>query len=433
VALSGWALAACGGEGDAALPGQGGGGSSSVGGGAGGGAGAAGQEAGGAGGAGGEAFCGTDGVSKGPWVVGATDTTARVRWESCISGRNQVAFTPAAGGAELTAMAVETATEITSEYKSILTGVPRDLAGTWLMHEATLEGLSAGTCYAYSVAGSGADKGRFCTARASGEGLTFIAVGDTNPGLGDSSAKVLDALLPSNPDFTLHQGDMQYYASGLETYASWFPVMAPMLQQGAILPAVGNHESEKPDEFVSYFTRFFGGAGEDAGTGKSYFRFTSAGLHFFSLDTEQSIKAGSEQATWLLAALADARKQPGFVGSVVYMHRPLATCGDAGHLDQERAELEPAFQAEGVKLVLAGHMHGYERFELGGLTYVVTGGGGGAIGKIDDNIDRPECASRVAKAQAFHGVVFRAEGGKLQGKAVDLTGKELDAFSIDLQ
>lgn len=428
-------VASCGGGSSAAPPGPvasgGAAGSGNAGGGGTATGGAAGNTTGGSAGQAGApstSFCGTDGVSKGPWIVAADETSARVRWESCVAGSNQVDFAPEGGGDPKTAIATTSTYEVKSEYKSFIQTIPRDLPGVWTMHEAKLEGLSAGSCYKYSVAGSASDSGRFCTARPSGQPLTFLAIGDTNPGLNDSTTRILKAVLPDNPDFTIHQGDMQYYDSGFETYASWFPLMAPLLRQGALLPALGNHESEKPDELEAYYERFFGRSGEDIG--KSYYRFTSAGLHFFSLDTEQSIKPGSEQGDWLTAGLVAAKAKPGFIGSVVFMHRPFATCGESGQLTEERLAFAQTFQDNGVRLIVAGHAHGYERFVFGDLTYVVTGGGGGLMGDPDENKDRPECASRVASAAAYHGVTFKLEGKKIAAKVIDLKGVTIDTFAI---
>lgn len=433
-ALVGSSLASCDGGSDAApAPGPTAGGAGGGGAGGGGNAGtsaggAAGSPTGGASGAPSTSFCGTDGVSKGPWVVGADETTARIRWESCVRGNDDVVFTPEGGGEARTALATTSTYEVKSEYKSFLQTVPRDLPGVWTMHEAKLEGLSAGTCYRYEVAGSKTDGGRFCTARPSGQPLTFLAIGDTNPGLNDSTTRILKAVLPQNPDFTIHQGDMQYYDSGFETYASWFPLMQPLLSQGAILPALGNHELEKPDELEAYYERFFGRSGEDIG--KSYYRFASAGLHFFSLDTEQSIAPESEQGAWLTAGLVAAKSQPGFIGSIVFMHRPFATCGESGQLTEDRLAYAPTFQENGVRLIVAGHAHGYERFVFGDLTYVVTGGGGGLMGDPDENKDRAECASRVASAAKYHAIGFKLEGKIIQADVVDLKGESLDTFEI---
>src|SRR5262245_34542061 len=172
------------------------------------------------------------------------------------------------------------------------------------MHEANLSGLEAGTCYRYELAADGSLGGRVCAAKSAGEDLRFMAIADTNPGLNGITGKLLEQVLPQNPDFTIHAGDIQYYDSGLETWASWFPKMRPMLAKGAIFPAVGNHELEQPEELESYYKRFFGGAGFDGND--AYYRFESAGVWFFSLDTEQDVSLASDQGVWLAKQLADA-------------------------------------------------------------------------------------------------------------------------------
>src|SRR5262249_32845991 len=147
--------------------------------------------------------------------------------------------------------------------------------------------------------------------------------------------------LPKNPDFTFHGGDIQYYDSGLETWASWFPVMQPMFAQGGFFAAVGNHELEQPTEYADYYQRYFGGAGFD-GPG-DYYRFQSAGIWFFSLDTEDALDPGSAQGAWLIKELADAATQPGFRFSIIMVHKPFVTCGDTGDNPMLRALLEPFF------------------------------------------------------------------------------------------
>jgi hypothetical protein len=399
------------------------------GGGAGGAAGAAGG--GGTGGAVGPLpFCGKHGVSKGPWALAVDGAQATVRYESCEATSDEVVFAPEDGGAEVTVQATESTHEITMEHKGLLPETPHDLPGIWTLHEAHLTGLAPATCYRYRVAGSTDHTGRFCTARPSGADFRFAAIADTNPGLNDNTRHILEHLVPEKPDFTLHSGDVQYYSGGLETYASWFEIMEPLLGAGAFFPAVGNHESEMADEYEGYFLRFWGNAGFDGHDG--YYRLQSGGVWFLSLNTELPIVPDSDQGKWLLGQLADAQQQPGFRFSVVYMHRPMITCGDTNELDEERKQLAPEFVKRGVKLVLAGHMHGYERFDVEGLTYVVSGGGGGLIGNVDANSSRPLCSSREASGAFFHAMVFDVAAGKLSGQALGMDGAVHDSFAIDV-
>lgn len=387
--------------------------------------------AGGSGGSGGEGggfTCAAPFVTKGPWVLGVDDGHALVRWEACDDAANpDVHFMEEAGGAEQIVTSISVPITLETTYTAPLNkNAPPDAAGTYYTHEAQLEGLEQGTCYAYFLAADPDRKGRFCTSRAPGEDFTFLAIGDTSTSLGHTEG-ILSATLAEEPELTIHGGDIQYYDSGLETWASWFPVMQPMFSRGAFFPAIGNHESEKSDELSEYALRFFGGAGFDGG--ETFYRFQTGGVHFFSLNTEEDIGQGSAQATWLEANLVDAAAQPGFRFSVVYFHRPILTCGDKGDDLSAQAFLEPIFLANGVTLVLQAHMHGYERFELAnGLTYMTTGGGGGILGDIDENEGRPYCVDRVAKARAFHAVVFDVGAATLTGTAIDERGAVIDTY-----
>lgn len=385
---------------------------------------------GGAGGSGGEGIvCPASGVSKGPWSLAIDGSSAKIRWEACRTGTApELTFTPEKGGADTKATSTETPFEVTQTFTAPLApDAPPDAAGTYYMHEARLDELAPATCYTYALAADATAKGRFCTARNAGDDFTFLAIGDTNPGLGPYAHDVLQHTLVKNPDFVIHGGDIQYYASGLETWASWFPVMQPMLSQGGIFPAIGNHESEKPGEYEEYEQRFFSGAGFDGAGG--YYRFQSGGVWFFCLDTEDSLAEGSDQALWFAKELEDASKQPGYRFSVVYFHRPWVSCGDVGEDTATRLRFEPLFTQFKVPLIFQAHMHGYERFEIGDFTYITTGGGGGRIVDPHQNPNRPECADLKLWGAFRHAVVVDVKAGMITGTVIDDQGKVQDTFS----
>src|SRR4051794_16137620 len=131
--------------------------------------------------------------------------------------------------------------------------------------------------------------------------------------------------------------------------------MAPLLRSGAFYAAVGNHESESPTEFDDYYDRLFARSTPEQTT--PWFHFSSGGVHFFALDTENSsLAAGSEQVNWLQAGLTAAKASAGYRFSVVYFHRPLYTVGDSTPQVDARSVLEPLFLDGGVALVMQGHM-----------------------------------------------------------------------------
>lgn len=378
--------------------------------------------------------CAASGVSKGPWTLALADTSMVVRWESCRPNTPAgLSYSPESGGTSKHADASERAATTTVTYTAALNPkAPPDYAGTWWMHEARLVGLTPSTCYAYALDGDPAAKGRFCTARPPGEPFRFMAIGDTHPELGDNTTNVFKYVIPRNPDFSLHVGDIQYYSGGLGTWASWFPLMAPELRAGAMLVAIGNHEFEKPDEYTDYTLRFFAGSGF-GGTDEHY-RFTTGGVWFFTVSTEEATDPQSAQGEWLTASLADASQRPGYRFSVLWLHRPFLTCGDTSDAEQKLVAWQPAFDQYGVRLILQGHMHGYERFAYGGRTVITTAGGGGAMGDVNMNSSRPYCGTdggtgaRMSSGPWYHAMIFDVSAGKLHGEAIDQTGKVIDAF-----
>jgi hypothetical protein len=373
-------------------------------------------------------------VNKGPWVVAADAKGAKIRWESCVTTPGSVTITPEAGGAPI--KATSTVQKVTTTDSP---GAPfsdaQDVPGTWYENEVAATGLAEATCYAYVIDRDPSAKGRFCTARKAGDAFTFAAVGDTDPGLDDNfrrvEAKVYDGTYPI--DFTLHMGDIQYYSSGFEPYQAWFPMMAPLLRRGAMIPAMGNHEHEEPNEMVEMVLRFWGGAGFDGDD--HHFDFQSGGVWFFSLDTEQDFSSTSEQIKWLLARLDAVSKLPGYRFSVVYQHRPMWTCGDSDDHPDQQAYLAPYFKQYKVPLVMWGHMHGYERFVSDGTTYVTTAGGGGVIGDVSKSASTKAYCNGAGNLRQsfgpwFHAMVFDVSASGVHGRAIDRDGAVKDDFTI---
>jgi hypothetical protein len=373
--------------------------------------------------------CDGTGITKGPWTLAIDGASAKVRWEACRAGvTGKVTVTPEAGGEAKEFTSAESTFEVTETFIAPFNDKAQpDFAGTYYMHEASLTDLAQGTCYRYELAADAIRKGRFCTARAPGDLVRFMVIGDTNPALGGHTERIIASLLPKNFDFTLHGGDLQYYSSTLETWAYWFQWLQPMLAQGGFFPAIGNHESEMPGEFEQYYLRFFGTAGFD-GTDR-YFRFESGGVHFFALDTEQALDLGSLQGTWLSAGLDEASKAPGYRFSVLYFHKPLVTCGDKGDSPSVKAQLEPLFAQYKVPLVIQAHMHGYERFTINNTVYLTSGGGGGVLGEIDENNERAYCAMRASSGAFKHAVLIEIGATEIKGTVIDADGMERDAFT----
>jgi len=374
-------------------------------------------------------------VLYGPWALRFDETHATVRWDACRPTVAAVTVQPEQGGPTRTVQASYRSADVRASYEGA-PNVPPDRPGRYFTGEVVIDGLEPSTCYRYALEGDAARVGRVCTARRSGEPFVFLAMGDTNVSHGETQkllATVLEGrTFSKKPDFSLHLGDMQYYDQVVESYANWFPVMQPLLAAGALQPSVGNHEFERTHEFEDYYVRLFGGAGRDGPL--EYYRFDSGGVWFFSLDSEFDMGPDSPQGKWFAEKLADAASRPGYRFSVVYFHKPWITLSVYPNAPELRAAYRSAFARYGVKLVLQGHVHGYERYVEHGVTYVVSGGGGAALHALDETVaTRPiEAKLRAARAERHHGTLVRVLADRFEGRVVASDGSELDAFAVPL-
>jgi hypothetical protein len=129
-----------------------------------------------------------------------------------------------------------------------------------------------------------------------------------------------------------------------------------------------------------------------------------------------------QQTAWLQQTLA---RPTNLYRIVVLGHSPYA-CGDSGQDAAIRTKWVPLFARNGVHLVLSGNDPAYQRYTIGGVTYV-SGTVGGATSA------RPcltGSASRrtTRRAPAFVYVVAGSGGATVQ--AVDLSGKTIDSFRV---
>jgi hypothetical protein len=375
-------------------------------------------------------------IPKRPWVLGVTTTSAVVRWETPEAPETvELVVTPEDGGDARTVEGTTQADEITLEHGMGLVAVELpDLPGTYHLQEVTIDGLEPATCYAYEVPDLEED-GRFCTTHLPTDHATpieLLVVGDTSPLLGDTGP-LIEAIVEPEVEMTLHAGDLQYYDAVFETWAGWFPAHAPILSQGAFWPTIGNHEEEKDGaEFDQSYARYFANPSADGDT--SAYHFESGGIHFFSVNSEDDIGEYDADFSWLDEQLTAAEAADGFRGAIVFYHRPIYSLARHAPPDDLRAALEPVLTAHDVKLVLQGHNHVYERFEVDGLTYLVTGGGGAGLYDIDAQVEtRPdEVPLRVAKGRWQHGVRIRIEETEMQLRVIDREGTLQDEFTIAL-
>jgi hypothetical protein len=134
------------------------------------------------------------------------------------------------------------------------------------------------------------------------------------------------------------------------------------------------------------------------------------GLQLLFLDANRVDEA---QASWLDARLSD----PGPDLRAVVFHQPAWSCSRHDSSEQVDRLWVPVLEDHRVALVLNGHDHNYQRFvSPGGVTYVVTGGGGRQLYPVDG------CArgapERVAEVVRHHFTAVEVRDGSLAVTAV---------------
>ncbi|HYA18300.1 MAG TPA: metallophosphoesterase [Bryobacteraceae bacterium] len=189
------------------------------------------------------------------------------------------------------------------------------------------------------------------------------------------AAEKPDALLVSG-DIPWHGGEKDDYAQFLTETAAW---RAANL---FVSPALGNHEvnSRNVQQCLENWWAAF-----PALRGHRWYAVQlGSSLYVLNLDSNSDLRDGSAQRAWIDGQLAHVPESVKFI--LFNLHHPPAADnqpdGDSDHNERPNelalaAWLETAQPRSRAQfLVIAGHIHNYERFLRDGIPYIVSGGGG---------------------------------------------------------
>jgi hypothetical protein len=192
------------------------------------------------------------------------------------------------------------------------------------------------------------------------------------PGCGNATIDALSkAATAGDIHLMVHAGDIAYTRGDQAIWDEYMREMEPSAARVPYMVCPGNHE--KAYDFAGYRHRFHMPSGaphttdESKGTNNLWHTFQYGSVHFVSISTEHDYSVGSEQYTFVEAALASAAASPSKEWLLVFGHRPLY-CSANDHYDCDiggptklRPVLEPLFKKYGVDAYLTGHVHNYER------------------------------------------------------------------------
>lgn len=396
-------------------------------------------------------------VQKGPYVQYIDRTSVRIRFETRIDQEVPVIVQRGKSTEELIPDRVSD--EINFRRGIGKRNNPRqDKAGTHVLHTLTIDNLTPGESISYTVMHAAGEPicGTVVAPPSSNTAFRLGWIADTMYPTNEGS---IDCLIAQKPDLVLHGGDLVYDTNPIDSWNELFAQLQPVFRSCAMHFNVGNHEFEAQNEIVVQFDRLLNGQGlgshidahgkdnsvDAHGRPRRYHSFYYGGVQFICLDSESRIpeeedyetgelieeksdgvrevlSEDSEQIQWLDAQLESAKSDPEVRHIVVSFHRPYFTWskyGTRGETLAMRDILHPRFVDAGVSVVLCGHVHAFEYFEVDGIPYVVDGGGG-ALGVNPEQTKeevletRPEEADYHRFSDASYGITtidFEEDGG----------------------
>jgi predicted MPP superfamily phosphohydrolase len=276
--------------------------------------------------------------------------------------------------------------------------------------------------------------------------LTFLAYGDTRftqrDGVANAVARraLIARMASEKPAAIFIGGDLVYEGSNPEDYQTYRTETAAWSQAKIpIFPALGNHEFRGCGKNLNpCLVNWWGTAVPSKVRSFRWYSVTlGAKILVVVLDSDSSLKPGSEQRTWFEQQITNAVSPMEFV--LVVLHYPpvrdpvFPRAKDEREIERYLSNHAHALQARVV--VVGSHIHNYERFRRDDVTYLVSGGGGAKPVPVLRLFGE---LSKLDTAENFHYIRFRLEGVVLRGdmvrfdpgRSAETAWTEPDSFEI---
>ena len=202
------------------------------------------------------------------------------------------------------------------------------------------------------------------------DAFTMVAFGDTRTNE-DVHQEVSNQIVAEKPLIVFQTGDLMDSALEVRQWNEFFEIEAAMLESSFYFPIFGNHEFGGESYYYELFeTR------NSYDTERNWYADWGP-VGFIGIEQYSTYWDTDEEAlAWLEEALMKFQDKRWLIFS---HHEPMYTFSNHGPWLTGREVIQPLLEQYGVDMVLSGHNHCYERFEVNGIPYVVTGGGGAPL------------------------------------------------------
>ena len=264
-----------------------------------------------------------------------------------------------------------------------------------------------------------------------GKHPTIIVYGDmrfhdpANTTVANPTARKLlvERIAQEKPSAVQLTGDVPYKGSDAADYANYKLETESWRKAGLnVYPAIGNHElAGGPEKGLENWWSAF----PELRAKRWYSVALGSRVYLIQLDTMSDLTKESPQRAWLDDQLKTLPKSVDFV--MIGLHHPpvadIQTRIEVDHnprpneisLRDYLTAVRPLIHAE--LLVTTGHIHNYERAAVGGVTYLVSGGGGAKPYEVDRS---PQDLYQDKDFPNFHYVRLELEKNEIKATMVRL-------------
>jgi hypothetical protein len=247
---------------------------------------------------------------------------------------------------------------------------------------------------------------------------------------------LVDRIAELKPDAVLLNGDVPYSGDVVNDYTVYQTETKPWRDAKInVYPALGNHEFHgDPQQALEHWWNAF----PEMRNRRWYSVELGKSLYSIALDSDTSLLPDSDQARWLNGQLMNLPKTTRFV--FINLHHPpvadFQTRINVSHNPRPneialRDYLEKIAPSLHAKLIVsAGHIHNYERFLRGDVTYLVAGGGAASPVPVERT---PEDLYQDKGFPNYHYVEFTFKGNQLEGKMYRLADAAAETPNWELK
>jgi len=205
-----------------------------------------------------------------------------------------------------------------------------------------------------------------------------------------------------SPDITIISGDLVHDGYNIQHWKDFFTRSSSLLNKTMLFTTPGNHEKNS-----TYYYDIFGYP--------QFYSVDAGGCRFVFLDSnDYAAVSFPEQKKLIESVNEETGMQQNPQMNFFFFHHPPYSSDErhpGGWKNIHKAWGE-SFEKTENSVVFSGHVHAYERFETGNVTYIVCGTGGGELYHLGVYPDKEDAPVKSIEGKYGYMKIIVAPGGK---------------------